>query len=89
MQTQDIETGDCYAVAGYGGIAFRIIGFKTEEITCWHTGEVLDEVEDPDVVIAVMVGDDRRHEVDVSDLLPLAEGEFCSCCGQIGCPWGA
>lgn len=40
-----------------------------------------------DSVIAVMVGDDRRHIVDKSDLTEIDEEDYCSDCGQIGCGW--
>lgn len=32
-----------------------------------------------------MVGDDRDFTVDLDDLQPLNEDEFCGGCGQIGC----
>ena len=43
---------------------------------------------DKDRVIAVMVGDDREHIVDVDDLVPLSEDAFCPGCGQVGCGHG-
>lgn len=43
---------------------------------------------DEERVIAVMVGDDRGHVVDVSDLTKLDDNQFCSECGQIGCGHG-
>lgn len=48
-------------------------------------------VDDPNSgrVRAVMVGDDYEHVVDVSDLVPIDDNEYCSGCGQIGCSWGA
>ena len=36
-------------------------------------------------VRAVMVGDDRVHEVDKDDLVLLDEDAYCSECGQVGC----
>ena len=74
-----------YRVAGYDGIAFRLLGYKetrTEEFE-W-TGE--PEI-DTDYVRAVMVGDDHVYVVDVDDLTPLEEGDYCPGCGQIGCGW--
>ena len=38
-----------------------------------------------DQVVAVMVGDDRPFILDVTDLEPLEEGDYCPDCGQIGC----
>jgi len=74
---------DNYRARQYPGIAFYVLGWETEpdEDTEWsgyetRTGQVL----------AVMVGDDRRHAFDPDDLTPLAREEFCGECGQIGCP---
>ena len=71
-----------YKVRQYRGIAFYVLGWEMEsdEDTSWsgylvRTGRV----------VAVMVGDDFQHSVEVSDLLPLAEDGFCRDCGQIGC----
>ena len=36
-------------------------------------------------VRAVMVGDDREHIVDVSDLTVIPEDGYCRDCGQTGC----
>ena len=71
-----------YKVRGYAGIAFFLLGWETEpdEDTEWsgmenRTGKV----------IAVMVGDDRRHAIDKEDLTLLEEDKFCRSCGEIGC----
>lgn len=71
-----------YKVRQYSGVAFYVLGWETvpDEDTEWtgyetRTGRVL----------AVMVGDDFRHSVDITDILPLAEDAFCRDCGQIGC----
>lgn len=40
------------------------------------------------MVIVHMIGDDRPHVVDPDDCTPIAEGDYCDCCGQIGCEWG-
>ena len=36
-------------------------------------------------VLVVMVGDNHRHEVEIADLKPLGELDYCTECGQIGC----
>lgn len=41
-----------------------------------------------DMVIAVMVGDDREHLIDVDDLTVIGEDDYCPECGQIGCGHG-
>jgi len=80
----DDETfnADAYTVKGYQGIAFHVLGWETEpdEDTEWsgyenRTGNVL----------AVMVGDDKRHKVDPEDLIPIARKDYCGECGQMGC----
>lgn len=92
-----------YSVAGYSGIAFYLTGYATDsqEITvplCEHLEdgphdddcEYIIECEETlrdDMVIAVMVGDDREHTIDVDDLTRLDDDEYCSSCGQIGCGW--
>ena len=43
---------------------------------------------DTDRAVIRMVGDDRDFEVDVSDVEPIDEDEFCGGCGQIGCGHG-
>ena len=40
---------------------------------------------DEDKVVAIMVGDDRRHVIDVDELTPIDEDDFCHGCGQVGC----
>lgn len=74
-----------YRVAGMPGVAFRLTGFHSEpdEDTHWSGVENVDESR----VDAVMVGDDHVHVVDVDDLEPLDESEYCPGCGQIGCGW--
>ena len=81
---KDDETfpADAYKVRGYGGIAFYVLGWETEPDadTEWsgyetRTGRVL----------AIMVGDDRKHSLDPEDLTPIARGAYCGECGQIGC----
>jgi len=87
-----------YTVARWGhGIAFYLLGWKAEQepLMCYdldetgketevETGE-WEEVPNYDYVVAVMVGDDRRHIVEVCDLIPLADDQFCRSCGQVGC----
>ena len=44
-----------------------------------------EEIENRDFVIAVMVGDDREHVIDVSDLTEISDAGYCRDCGQTGC----
>lgn len=75
-------SADAYTVRGYSGIAFYVLGWETEpdEDTEWsgmenRTGNV----------VVVMIGDDRRHIVEESDVTPLDREAYCGVCGQIGC----
>ena len=98
---KNIDFTKRYMVAGYRGIAFAIKGYpKTWEPDVYI---VLDEdgyeqevesdtgewIEDRycGQVIAVMVGDNREHLVDVDDLIPLDDDDYCHGCGQTGCNW--
>lgn len=56
--------------------------------TAYCDGSCQEPLPDETVVIAVMVGDDREHAIDVCDLTELDDNEFCSECGQIGCGHG-
>lgn len=90
-----------YTVAGYGGVAFYLLGYAeewTEESWEW-CGEDDDDrddeslylycepekYDDPSRVRAVMVGDDHVLIVDVDDLTVIGEDDYCHECGQIGC----
>ena len=81
--TRDLlDPGIRYSVAGYRGIAWHYIGDETEptEDTEWSG------IEDPTGrVVMVMVGDDRRFTFDPEDCVPLADGDSCRECGQVGC----
>jgi hypothetical protein len=99
MDTLDLEAR--YAVRTCPGIAFYLTGYakRWEAVTYlveedgvqWEEEDpgMGEWVEDPESgqVIAIMVGDDREHVVNVDDLTKLEEG-VCSC-GQIGCGWDA
>lgn len=95
--TQDGINFDAHYKIGSVGVAWFLLGWavKYEPITCLcvddeggeyeeETGE-FDKVADTDHVVAVMVGDDRREVVELSDLELIPEDEFCRDCGQIGC----
>ena len=85
MSGFDFET--TYTAAGWSaGIAWRAFAFETDpdEDTEW-TG-----IENPTGrVLAHMVGDDRTFAFDPDDLEPIADEDYCSCCGQVGCGWSS
>ncbi len=99
MLAQDVDFKRSYKVDGYRGIAFYLTGWAKESKEVeWEildeNGEVEDvqsyteEVESDRFVIAIMIGDDREHTVDIDDLELLPDGDYCGSCGQIGCGWG-
>lgn len=75
-----------YAVEGWRGIAFYLLGYVERETADTEWTGVREA--DTDYVRAVMVGDDREHEVEVCDLTPIGDADYCSSCGQIGCGHG-
>lgn len=72
-----------YTVAGYRGIAFYLLGYEMVRDADYDWTGI--EEENREMVRAVMVGDDRVHIVDVDDLTPLDELDYCAVCGQVGC----
>ena len=86
-----------YQVKGWRGIAFYLLGWNAENVAqmCYSTDDDGNEIEiesgdyelqaDYSNVVAIMVGDDRRHVVSTDDLIILAEDGFCRECGQTGC----
>jgi hypothetical protein len=89
-----------YSVKQYPGVAFYVLGWETQQeaVTCLveeedENGDTFsyemlgDDFEDVRTgrVLAVMVGDDYRHCVELEDLTPLEREAFCGECGQIGC----
>jgi hypothetical protein len=84
VESDDVHfSADAYTVKGDKyRIAYRVLGWQTEpdEDTEWSGCE-----NRTGMVVAVMIGDDRRHIVDESDLVPIKREEYCGECGQIGC----
>jgi hypothetical protein len=73
---------DAYAVEGWSGIAWRVLGWETEpdEDTEWsgcenRTGKI----------VCRMVGDDRDFVFEPEEVSPLNEEDYCGGCGQVGC----
>ena len=95
---EDLDFDARYSVKHMPGIAFYLVGYVTE----WQEYVVdvyddyddvfiltdFEEVEDRNRVIAIMVGDDYKHIVDVDDLTKIDDDDYCSGCGQIGCGHG-
>jgi hypothetical protein len=97
-ETTELDFDARYSVIGHGGVAWRLVGYKTErrpsigimededgnevEYECWEDTE---EVEDRSQVVAIMVGDDHKWTFDVDDVREIGEDDYCHVCGQIGC----
>lgn len=97
----DINMDGRFKVEGWPGVAVRIDGYvKTwdpyiaidededgNEIEIeTGEGEWVDDVESG-MVNVVMIGDDAKHVVDISDLTEIDDEDYCSDCGQLGCGW--
>jgi hypothetical protein len=48
-------------------------------------GSCAEPHDDEQFAIAIMVGDDRPHVIDVDDLTVIGDLDYCHVCGQIGC----
>ena len=83
MKQAALDFNKRYAVAEYPGIAFYLRGYveHDDEDTEWSGIRAVDR----ERVVAVMVGDDREHIVEIEDLSVLADEDYCGVCGQIGC----
>lgn len=80
--TDDGPMDGRFSHSQYAGIAWSILGWETEtdEDTEWS-----GMVSRTGSVVAVMVGDDQAFVLDFADFTRLDEGDYCHCCGQIGC----
>lgn len=79
----NLSTNLTYTHPSFGGVALSFVGYKetANEDTEWSGYYDVDE----STAIVIMVGDDRRHEVDADELVELPEDGYCPGCGQIGC----
>lgn len=77
-----------YQVEGMPGVAWWLKGYAQTPSFPEVDWEEVEWTDDPTQVVAVMVGDDRAHTIDVDDLIVISEDDYCGCCGQIGCSWG-
>jgi hypothetical protein len=80
QNSTDIDFDARYTVDGYSGVAFWLKGWAADEriVEDWDDEPQLSD----SLVIAVMVGDDREHIIDVDDLTPLDDDAYCPGCGQ-------
>lgn len=84
MSETKLDFDAVYRVESRPGIAWRIKRYQTVRVWDNEKGWFEDE-EDHEWVLAVMVGDDQEHEVEVADLTKIGENSYCHECGQIGC----
>lgn len=83
-----------FTVDGVVGVAWRAIKYKQvpvidpEQIDYDDAPDFIEEIDDKDWIIAVMVGDNRRHEIEVSEITMIEDDDYCSQCGQVGCSHG-
>jgi hypothetical protein len=81
----DFLPGSAVRVAGSEGIAFRVDGMPTRRLADYDWSGI--ELVNPSQRRVHMIGDDREWVVDVDDLTPLDDDDYCGTCGQIGCSW--
>lgn len=83
MINMDFKKGQYVKVSHYRGIIFYVVGKSVVP----NDYDYDDELEFYDDFYDVcMVGDDRIHTVDVSDI-EIAHGASYCFCGQEGCGW--
>ena len=68
----DIDRDARYTHDRMQGVAFWIDRYCADHAEC---------------VLAVMVGDDHRHHVDLDDLTEIDDDDYCGGCGQTGCAY--
>ena len=81
MRLQELNDEDRYKVAGYRGVAFWFAGPEVERY--WNNANDEPDWDDwaergTGMALMVMVDVER-----------IADSEYCSECGQIGCGWGS
>lgn len=98
MKTTEFDFKATYTVEGYRGIAWYawryatvrepLLGYYLDEDGQECMEEIpgeYDEIEDRSLIVATMVGDDRKFEFPIEDFTPIAREDYCSECGQVGC----
>lgn len=91
----DFDFESAYKVDGYDGVAWRACRHpETLWIPGWlelPDGQLVEDeedgefVENTDLVVCVMIGDNREFEFEIDELTKISDDEFCSSCGQLGC----
>jgi hypothetical protein len=103
MTALQLDMDARYTVNGMPGVAWWLKGYVTSQPECeghpeddfggtmgesyYCDGTCQEPQADESQVVAVMVGDDREHTIDVDDLTVIGDDDYCSCCGQVGCTW--
>lgn len=81
--TDEFDFDARYTHPDFAGVALYATGYSITRAEFEEWGE--GEIEDRDWVYVIMVGDDRKHLVEVSELTELDDDAYCKTCGQIGC----
>lgn len=82
-QSNEFDFEKAYTADGWSdGIAFRVYKWETkpDEDTEWSGYEV-----PTGNVLAHMIGDDQEFSFDPLELTAIADEDYCSECGQVGC----
>jgi len=88
MEAGEVDFDARYTVESYGsGIAFWLKGWVKEPVDHFTGDPDFDYhmVDSDHMVEAVMVGDDRVHQIDIDELVMIDDDDYCHVCGQVGC----
>jgi hypothetical protein len=85
LEEVTLDGTDRFAVDGYRGIAWYVIGAETEPNADTEWTGIENENGN---VVCVMVGDDRKFSFEPDELTLLEDDAYCPECGQIGCGHG-
>ena len=77
-----------FKVKRWPAVAVVALGYFAEYPESDEEDPEPELVADESRIVVVMVGDDKRHVVDASDLTEIPEEGYCPSCGQIGCGHG-
>lgn len=82
MEPEWVERHECFSQWNGPLVGERVKVATMSGVACW-----VEHDNEDDAVIVVMVGDDKRHRVDRSDITIIGDDDYCAGCGQLGPPF--
>lgn len=82
----DFDFSPAYTADGWAaGIAWRVdrYAYADDDLEQYEWSGIHEY--DRTRVVAHMIGDDQPFDLDVDDLTPLGDRDYCRECGQVGC----